>query len=231
MPIPSYSIIDYSLLLKFGSIKNPPTIMSYFSPFYMTSMTSIFLNSNSSPQIFILLLIWLQFCMHSSKQSIPSIFLGDLLNYWANIQMAKARYPWPVPMSRILGLGLSLSWDQRLFNIMEWEKMSVMVCPLLILLGLLSYTLVSEVNNALSSRLNTDKIAYDWTMFDFFKLNTNQWCVEPFMFWPNDIVASKAGDIPSQTEIWALIKFLNNCITFFNYSNQLFNSTPIIFTL
>jgi hypothetical protein len=56
---------------------------------------------------------------------------------------------------------------------MEWEKMSVMVCPLLILLGLLSYTLVSEVNNALSSRLNTDKIAYDWTMFDFFKLNTN----------------------------------------------------------
>ena len=110
MPIPSYSIIDYNLLLKFGSIKNPPTIMSYFSPFYMTSMTSIFLNPNSSPQIFILLLISLEFCMHSSKQSIPSIFLGDLLNYWANIQMAKARYPWPVPMSRILGLGLSLSW-------------------------------------------------------------------------------------------------------------------------
>lgn len=66
MPIPSSYNMLYSLLLRFGSIKKPPTITSYFMPCYNTSFTSIFMNFNSPALMFILFFISRHFWMHSS---------------------------------------------------------------------------------------------------------------------------------------------------------------------
>lgn len=87
----------------------------------------------------------------------------------------------------------------------ECENTSVMFCPLLILLGLLSYILlVYDVKVALSSLFSTDKIDYDWIMFDFFRLRISYLWVEPLMFWLKEIVANSAGDIPSYTDMKCL---------------------------